>query len=508
LPDEIADVELDPSVRAELRSLGKPLADEIAAHLLAAGLLIDEDPAAALAHARYARSRAGRIGAIREAAGVAAYAAGEYAEALAELRASRRMTGDPSVLAMIADSERALGRPERALRVADDPQLAGLDRDDQIEVFLVVSGARRDLGQLDAALADVATSWRDRRSGTRAVRHRYGPALLRLRRSPGRDGTFHRGEVLVRAGRRGGRGRCDGRGAARSGDRRLERPRAYWIPGPTGSRYVSPLRTRSRAASPGACRANNSRSAASSPTAVAAISSSSSITYLLRSGDNRFTEARNYGNTIRGSGFGPFEVEGGDRPQERTRCMRSADALRGRRRAPTDCERSWQPEGSPTRISDDPDIHSWPKSAAARLTNRHSELMTTRRTQTDPRDVTEHRNEVRLIGDLTREARIRSLPDGTEVSSFVLRVRSEAGSADTIECIARSAALRSRLAARHAGDILEVSGSLRHRFWRGTAGTMSRYEVDASNLSVRRRGGAPVTGRRNGETASPTPASA
>jgi tetratricopeptide (TPR) repeat protein len=153
LPDEIADVELDPSVRAELRSLGKPLADEIAAHVLAAGLLIDADPVAALAHARYARSRAGRIGAVREAAGVTAYAAGEYAEALAELRAARRMTGDPSVLAMIADSERALGRPERALRASDDPQLARLDRDEQIEVFLVVAGARRDLGQLDAALA-------------------------------------------------------------------------------------------------------------------------------------------------------------------------------------------------------------------------------------------------------------------------------------------------------------------------------------------------------------------
>jgi tetratricopeptide (TPR) repeat protein len=153
LPDEIVDVELDPSIRAELRSLGKPLAEEIAAHLLAAGLLIDEDPSAALSHARYARSRAGRIGAVREAAGVAAYAAGEYAEALAELRAARRMTGDPSVLAMIADSERALGRPERALRAAEDPQLARLDRDEQIEVLLVVAGARRDLGQLDAALA-------------------------------------------------------------------------------------------------------------------------------------------------------------------------------------------------------------------------------------------------------------------------------------------------------------------------------------------------------------------
>ena len=153
LPDEIGDVELDPSIRAELRSLGKPLADEIAAHLLAAGLLIDDNPAAALAHARYARSRAGRIGAVREAAGVAAYAAGEYAEALAELRAARRMSGDPSVLALIADSERALGRPERALRAAEDPALPRLERDEQIEVFLVVAGARRDLGQLDAALA-------------------------------------------------------------------------------------------------------------------------------------------------------------------------------------------------------------------------------------------------------------------------------------------------------------------------------------------------------------------
>jgi tetratricopeptide (TPR) repeat protein len=153
LPEAVADVELDPSVRAELRSLGKPLSDEVAAHLLAAGLLVDENPAAALSHARYARSRAGRIGAVREAAGVTAYAAGEYAEALAELRAARRMTGDPSVIAMIADSERALGRPERALRATDDPQLAKLERDEQIEVFLVVAGARRDLGQLDAALA-------------------------------------------------------------------------------------------------------------------------------------------------------------------------------------------------------------------------------------------------------------------------------------------------------------------------------------------------------------------
>jgi hypothetical protein len=135
--------------------------------------------------------------------------------------------------------------------------------------------------------------------------------------------------------------------------------------------------------------------------------------------------------------------------------------------------------------------------------------MTIRRTQTDPADATEHRNEVRLVGDLSSEARTRSLPDGAEVSSFVLRVRSAAGTADTIECVARPAALRSRMAARHTGDTLEVFGSLRHRFWRGTAGTMSRYEVDVMSVALHRRSAAtPITGRRNGETASRTPASA
>lgn len=203
MPDEIADVELDPSVRAELRSLGKPLADEIAAHLLAAGLLVDDDPAAALVHARYARSRAGRIGAVREAAGVAAYAAGEYAEALAELRAARRMTGDPSVLAMIADSERALGRPERALRVADDPQLARLDRDEQIEVFLVVAGARRDLGQPDAALATLQRAGvtsepasGQSASATARLLYAYADLLAELGQSAEAKSWFERADAL------------------------------------------------------------------------------------------------------------------------------------------------------------------------------------------------------------------------------------------------------------------------------------------------------------------------
>lgn len=187
LPDDIGDAELDPAVRAELRSLGPGLGDEVADHLVAAGLLIDEDPLRALAHARYARSKAPRIGATREAAGISAYAAGEYAEALAELRAARRMTGDPAGMAMIADSERALGRPERALRAVEDPGFAKLDPLDRTEVLLVMAGARRDLGQHAAALATLQRAGVDESVGPTAESVRlwyaYADTLAELGRA-------------------------------------------------------------------------------------------------------------------------------------------------------------------------------------------------------------------------------------------------------------------------------------------------------------------------------------
>jgi len=98
-------------VRADLRSLSKPNAEIVGAHLAAAGLFLDDDPRRALDHARAARARVARIGAVREAVGIAAYRAQQWAEALSELRAARRITGDPRNLAVMADTERALGRP-------------------------------------------------------------------------------------------------------------------------------------------------------------------------------------------------------------------------------------------------------------------------------------------------------------------------------------------------------------------------------------------------------------
>jgi tetratricopeptide (TPR) repeat protein len=156
LPEDASISVLDPQVRADLHGLGQGLADAVGAHLAAAGLVIDEDPELALAHARYARARAPRVASVREAVGVAAYAAGYYAEALAELRAARRIGGDPGTLALIADCERALGRPERALSALSDPDFARLDADEAAEVILVVAGARRDLQQYEAALVTLS----------------------------------------------------------------------------------------------------------------------------------------------------------------------------------------------------------------------------------------------------------------------------------------------------------------------------------------------------------------
>ena len=118
--------------------------------LLAASLA--EDPEAGYQHALEARRLAARVGIVRETAGIAAYRAGHWAEALAELRAARRLTGRTSYLPMMADSERALGRIDRALGVVAEAARTKLDRETEVELRIVESGIRRDQGLADAAV--------------------------------------------------------------------------------------------------------------------------------------------------------------------------------------------------------------------------------------------------------------------------------------------------------------------------------------------------------------------
>ena len=142
--------QLEPGARAELRTLPSDLADSVARRLVTAEL--EDDPERAYAHARVARDLAARVGVVREVAGVAAYRVGNWAEALSELRAARRLTGRETYLPMMADSERALGRLDRALAVVHSDEAAALDRASQIELLIVESGIRRDQGQPDAAV--------------------------------------------------------------------------------------------------------------------------------------------------------------------------------------------------------------------------------------------------------------------------------------------------------------------------------------------------------------------
>jgi len=149
--------DLDRDVRARLRTLSKENAENVGLHLVMAGRLLDTAPELAYEHAQAAVQRAGRVDVVREAAGLAAYRTGRFAEALRELRTVRRLNGSSEHLAVMADCERGLGRPERALALADSPEAAELPAEVQIELAMVVSGARLDLGEPEAAVAVLAS---------------------------------------------------------------------------------------------------------------------------------------------------------------------------------------------------------------------------------------------------------------------------------------------------------------------------------------------------------------
>lgn len=151
IPDWADPRDLDQSVRAALRGLDPRNAQRVAGHLVVARTLVDDQPEEALAHARAARDRASRIAVVREAVGVAAYHAGDYAEAARELRAYRRMSGEPGYRAVLADCERALGRPDVALRLVREALAERPDAEEAVELRLVEAGARQDLGELPAA---------------------------------------------------------------------------------------------------------------------------------------------------------------------------------------------------------------------------------------------------------------------------------------------------------------------------------------------------------------------
>ena len=149
---DVAAQDLEASARRELRALGRANAENVARHLVMVQRLLDSDPQLAYEHARYAVAHAGRIAVVRESAGIAAYLAGHYQDALRDIRAARRLCGVDLHRAIEADCERGLGNLERALKVAESADRQQLDDVEEAEIAMVVSGVRHEMGQTELGL--------------------------------------------------------------------------------------------------------------------------------------------------------------------------------------------------------------------------------------------------------------------------------------------------------------------------------------------------------------------
>ena len=176
IPDEITGEELEKSVRAELLSLSAENAKVVARHLVSINIHMDSDPELAHKHGIAAAHHAGRLAVVRESAGYAAYRAGHYEIALKELRAAHRISGDVSMWPVMADCERGLGRPLKALNLAGSEEVKRLAKPEEIEMRIVASGARRDLGELDAAVITLTCKELKTENEEWSVRLRYAYA--------------------------------------------------------------------------------------------------------------------------------------------------------------------------------------------------------------------------------------------------------------------------------------------------------------------------------------------
>jgi single-strand DNA-binding protein len=110
-------------------------------------------------------------------------------------------------------------------------------------------------------------------------------------------------------------------------------------------------------------------------------------------------------------------------------------------------------------------------------------------------DHVQHHNEVYLVGRLSGEPVERPMPSGDLLLSWRIVVERSPGdrgvsraTTDTLECSTVRAGIRRSVSSWSPGDVLEVEGVLRRRFWRGAGGGLnSKYEVEARTVKRLRR---------------------
>ena len=119
----------------------------------------------------------------------------------------------------------------------------------------------------------------------------------------------------------------------------------------------------------------------------------------------------------------------------------------------------------------------------------------TRTTTVETQDPVEpgHVNEVRLVGRISGEPEESTLPSGDTVWNFRLVVdrppeRARPGQpVDTLDCAVWTGRVKRSVGSWGAGDVVEVMGAVRRRFYSTPAGKASRYEVEVVRGRVIRR---------------------
>ena len=155
LPDSIVAKDLEKSAYAELKGLSKENAERVARYLVAAAVALEADAALAHSYALAAARTAGRVAVVRETVAITAYETGDFALALRELRTFRRLSGKNDHIALIVDSERGLGRPEKALEEGRAVDRDSLPVESRVALAIALSGARLDMNQPELALGEL-----------------------------------------------------------------------------------------------------------------------------------------------------------------------------------------------------------------------------------------------------------------------------------------------------------------------------------------------------------------
>lgn len=184
VPADITGEELEKKIAYQIGSLTPSNAKSVARHLVALERFLETDPERAYLHGKEIAFRAGRLGFVRERAGVAALRAGHYKEALKELRAASRISGSIELEPFIAQCEASLGNARKALEIAGSVSESKLSKAGRVEMRIAASNARSSLGQFDAAVLTLKCKELNESDPvwSRRLRKSYYEALLKAGR--------------------------------------------------------------------------------------------------------------------------------------------------------------------------------------------------------------------------------------------------------------------------------------------------------------------------------------